>query len=73
MQAHYDCEWLWIRLDTTWGADLEVCVFIQALFTKSLDNVQDNSLPAGLLDLRSFFSLPQVRQAAHNPKLESDF
>ncbi|XP_075901830.1 glomulin-like [Nelusetta ayraudi] len=30
-----------------------------ALFTKSLDNVQDNSLPAGLLDLRSFFCLPQ--------------
>lgn len=64
LQAHYDA----ISLDATRGADSEVLVFIQALLTKSLDKVQDNSLPAGLLDLKSFYYLPQVSQAAHTPK-----
>uniref|UniRef100_A0AAX7TPE1 Glomulin, FKBP associated protein b n=1 Tax=Astatotilapia calliptera TaxID=8154 RepID=A0AAX7TPE1_ASTCA len=35
-----------------------------ALFTKSLERVQDNSLPVSLLDLKSFYSVTQVRQAA---------
>ncbi|XP_063322684.1 glomulin-like [Pelmatolapia mariae] len=30
-----------------------------ALFTKSLERVQDNSLPVSLLDLKSFYSVPQ--------------
>lgn len=45
-----------------------MCVLTQALFTKSLDSVQDNSVPASLLELRSFYSVPQVRQASHNTK-----
>lgn len=45
-----------------------MCVLTQALFTKSLDSVQDNSLPASLLELRSFYSVPQVKQASRNTK-----
>uniref|UniRef100_A0A667XCB8 Glomulin, FKBP associated protein b n=1 Tax=Myripristis murdjan TaxID=586833 RepID=A0A667XCB8_9TELE len=33
-----------------------------ALFSKSLENVQDNSLPVALLELRTFYSAPQVNQ-----------
>lgn len=45
-----------------------MCVLTQVLFTKSLDGVQDTSLPASLLELRSFYSVPQVRQASRDTK-----
>lgn len=45
-----------------------MCALTQALLTKSLDSVQDNSLPASLLELKSFYSVPQVRQASRNTK-----
>uniref|UniRef100_A0A8C8I0C4 Glomulin, FKBP associated protein b n=1 Tax=Oncorhynchus tshawytscha TaxID=74940 RepID=A0A8C8I0C4_ONCTS len=32
------------------------------LYTKSLERVEDNSLPVELLDLKSFYSVPQVKQ-----------
>lgn len=35
----------------------------QALYAKSLESVQDNSLPVSLLELQSFYSVPQVRPA----------
>uniref|UniRef100_A0A668SYM7 Uncharacterized protein n=1 Tax=Oreochromis aureus TaxID=47969 RepID=A0A668SYM7_OREAU len=41
-----------------------------ALFTKSLERVQDNSLPVSLLDLKSFYSVPHVRQAARESGLQ---
>uniref|UniRef100_A0A3B5L4T7 Glomulin, FKBP associated protein n=1 Tax=Xiphophorus couchianus TaxID=32473 RepID=A0A3B5L4T7_9TELE len=41
---------------------------LQALFAKSLEKVEDNSLPVGVLDLESFYSAPQVR---YTTKLES--
>uniref|UniRef100_A0A3Q4MVH7 Glomulin, FKBP associated protein b n=1 Tax=Neolamprologus brichardi TaxID=32507 RepID=A0A3Q4MVH7_NEOBR len=41
-----------------------------ALFTKSLERVQDNSLPVSLLDLKSFYSVTQVRQAARESGLQ---
>ncbi|XP_008405985.1 glomulin-like [Poecilia reticulata] len=38
-----------------------------ALFAKSLEKVEDNSLPVGLLDLESFYSAPQnLRQVLTN-------
>uniref|UniRef100_A0A3B5A1L0 Glomulin-like n=1 Tax=Stegastes partitus TaxID=144197 RepID=A0A3B5A1L0_9TELE len=36
-----------------------------ALFTKSLESIQDNSLPVSLLEQKSFFSVLQVRKAGH--------
>uniref|UniRef100_A0A672ZXV3 Glomulin, FKBP associated protein b n=1 Tax=Sphaeramia orbicularis TaxID=375764 RepID=A0A672ZXV3_9TELE len=33
-----------------------------ALYEKSLEGVQDNSLPVSLLELRSFYSVPQVKR-----------
>uniref|UniRef100_A0A8C4DHE8 Glomulin, FKBP associated protein b n=1 Tax=Dicentrarchus labrax TaxID=13489 RepID=A0A8C4DHE8_DICLA len=33
-----------------------------ALYAKSLESVQDNSLPVSLLELKSFYSVPRVRQ-----------
>uniref|UniRef100_A0A3B4VN54 Glomulin, FKBP associated protein b n=1 Tax=Seriola dumerili TaxID=41447 RepID=A0A3B4VN54_SERDU len=33
-----------------------------ALYGKSLESVQDNSLPVSLLELKSFYSVPQVRR-----------
>ncbi|KAL4000008.1 prostaglandin E receptor 1 [Sarotherodon galilaeus] len=43
-----------------------------ALFTKSLERVQDNSLPVSLLDLKSFYSVPQARQAANLRRVLTD-
>lgn len=38
-------------------------IFNQELYEKSLVGVEDNSLPVDLLELKIFFSVPQVSNA----------